>query len=141
MKEWFNGNEHMERLYKDFVTVVHTWDDLIDKDKPVSDADINLAFSLALVSIPLNPAFQAYKNEIIPLVLTGIAGYMTANEYEKNKDQHGIELAHGLRYAIANVFSFLIVQQNGLEASIPILQEAYKEMIPERFDDYRKEHA
>jgi len=136
---WFKGNTAARDLFNHFVELSHIWDDLVDKDKAVSTEQINRAFILALVVIPENPVYQALGQEMRTLFSTAIAGYLTANAYEETLDSHGLEIAHTLRYAVAHVFIFLITKLHGIEEAVPILQEAMKEMIPERFADYIKE--
>jgi len=139
--EWFGGNQDALNLFRLFVTVAHTWDDLIDRDKPVSDDAINLCFRYALVDIPTNPAYQANLHALHPLLISAIACYRTANHYEQTNDMHGLELAHTLRYAVANVFVYLITTYAGEDAANKYLPEALKQMMNERLFVYLKEHS
>ena len=41
---WFGGNIDALNMYKMFIDLSHTWDDLVDKDKDVSEDKINNAF-------------------------------------------------------------------------------------------------
>lgn len=141
MIDWFAGNADAEALYVMLVEICHTWDDLVDRDKPVPPEQINRVFLMSLISLPSNPVYRTMFPQILPLLLTAFAGYLVANKYESDKDPHGIEIAHTLRYAVAQVVTFLIVHFNGMSKATEILPEALKEMIPERFDDYRKEHS
>lgn len=138
---WFKGNRDAAALYEALVEVAHTWDDLVDKDKPVSDEDINRAFMLALVTIPANPVYHALLPQLQPLLINAVAGYAVANKYEAAHDAHGIEIAHTLRYSISQAMVFLIVHFNGLTNALEILPRALKVMIPERFAEYEKEHS
>ena len=138
---WFAGNAEATALYMSLVEVAHTWDDLVDQDKPVTADRINNAFLLCLVAIPSNKVYQALFPQLQPLLLTAFTGYVVANKYEKDKDEHGIEIAHMLRYSVVQVVTFLIVHFNGVNKAVEILPAALKRMIPERFDDYRKEHG
>ena len=139
--DWFDGNQDALDLFRAFVEVAHVWDDLIDADKEIDKDKINLVFYLCLYTIPKNPVYRAFQSELLPIIQNGIVGYLVANEYEKSGDWHGIELAHTLRYAIADAFMYLIVQFNGVSKSIPILKDAIKVMMNERFDEYWKEHC
>ncbi len=138
--EWFGGNEHAAKLVEHLCTVAHTWDDLIDKDRDVSEDAINRCFELALVNIPGNLFYQAHHTALLPLIYSGVLGYMTANRMEKSGDPHQIEIAHGLRYAVANVAAFAVAVTNTKEQAAEILPIAWKSWMPERFSDYAKEH-
>lgn len=138
--DWFNGDTDAVRLLDDLGFVSHIWDDMIDQDKAVTPAQINSAFERALVHIPANPAYHRHQHALAPLMFTGIMGFYTANRMEKSGDAHQVEIAHGLRYAVANVGMYLVSVLNSRERAEEILPLLWKAMMPERFDDYLKEH-
>ena len=138
--EWFGGNENALRMFNAFVDLAHVWDDLVDKDKPVSADDINRAFLTCLVYLPANPFYRSIQNEILPMWVTVVSAYETANFFEANKDAHGIEIAHGLRYAAGNIMAYAVVVCVGAEKAKEFLPEMWKAIFYERFDEYRKEH-
>jgi hypothetical protein len=139
--EFFGGNEHAARLVADLCFVAHVWDDLIDKDKVVADTAISDAFTAALLSIPNNPFYVAHRQNLAPLIHTGILGYLAANRMEKSGDAHQVEIAHGLRYAVGQVTTYTVAVTNPGVRAETILPEAWKFVMPERFDDYFKEHC
>lgn len=138
--EWFGGDRNAAKFIADLCQVAHLWDDLIDRDTELSEADINKAFTLALVTIPANPFYQANLRELSPLMFSGILGYVTANTLERSGDSHSIEIAHGLRYAAANVAAYVVAITNTESQAQEILPIAWKSWMPERFADYAKEH-
>ena len=139
--ELFGGNEDAARFVENICDVAHTWDDLIDQDKPVSPDAINRCFHSVLVRIPNNPFYRQYFDALSPLIFSGVLGYMTANRMEKSGDLHQIEIAHGLRYAVAHVAVFAIAVTNPPEKVHEMLPEVWMWLMPERFADYLKEHA
>lgn len=138
--EWFGGNQDAFNMYQAFVDLTHTWDDLVDKDKPVTPDQINRAFLTCLVYLPANPFYRSIQDQILPMWLTVVSAYETANFFEKEKDPHGIELAHNLRYAVGHIIAYAVHVCVGAEQAKQILPEVWKTMVCERFDDYRKEH-
>lgn len=138
--EWFGGNRDAARLVAQLCDVAHVWDDLIDGDKTVSPEAINRVFETTLFLIPSNGFFKQHQNALLPLIYTGILGYLTANRMEKSGDAHQIEIAHGLRYAVAHVAAFAVSVTNPPEQVPEILQRAWTSWMPERFADYAKEH-
>ena len=137
--DWFNGNSDAQDLYDKLSFVTHLWDDLVDGD-PRPEEDINLAFMYCLVHIPSNKMYQAFQKQLAPLIHTTVVGYMVANKMERSGDGHQIEIAHGLRYAIAQVAVFMVLVTNSHEKALEILPELWKQMMPERWEDYAKEH-
>lgn len=134
---WFAGNAHALDLYERLVFVVHTWDDLIDQDKP---ANVNSMVANLFLYMPQNPVFRQHETELRSMFLTGMVGYMAANIMEKSGNEHRIELAHYLRYTIMNMVVYLISVINGPDKAAQILADAATVMVPERVADYIKEH-
>jgi purine-cytosine permease-like protein len=138
--EWFGGNQDALNMYRAFVDLAHTWDDMVDGDKEVLSVDINRAFLTCLVYLPANPFYRAIQDQILPMWLVVVSSYETANAFEKSKDPHGIEIAHSLRYAAGNIIAYAVHVCLGPEKAKNVLPEVWKAMFYERFDDYRKEH-
>lgn len=138
--EWFGGNEDALNLYRMLVDLAHTWDDLIDKDNEVGNTDINNAFMIALMYMPCNPFYRQIQNQIMPMWLMVFSAYDTANQFEANKDEHGIEIAHTLRYAIGHIVSYMVHACVGPEKAKEIMPDVWKSIVFERFNAYRKEH-
>lgn len=138
--EWFGGNQDALNVYRMFVDLSHTWDDLIDKDKNVPPDHVNNAFLIALLYLPSNPFYRSIQDQILPMWATVISAYEIANDFEKKKDDHGIEIAHTLRYASGHIITYMVQVCVGYEKAKEILPEVWKTIVFERFDDYRKEH-
>ena len=138
--EWFGGNEDALNMYRMFVDLAHIWDDLVDKDKDADEDRINRAFLTCLIYLPLNPFYLHIQRDILPMWITVVSAYKTANTFEKTKDHHGIEIAHGLRYAAGNIVAYAVHVCVGPEKAAEYMPEIWKAMMIERFDPYRKEH-
>jgi hypothetical protein len=138
--EWFGGNQDALNMYRMFVDLLHTWDDLVDKDNGGTEDDINRAFLTTLVYLPANPFYRSIQDHIFPMWLTVVSGYAAANKFEREKDAHGIEIAHSLRYAAGNIIAYAIHVCVGPEEAAIQVPDMWKSVFYERFDDYRKEH-
>lgn len=138
--EWFGGNEDALSMFRMFVDLAHTWDDLVDKDKEATEQAINNAFLICLVYLPLNPFYQTIQRDVMPMWISVVSAYQTANKYEKDKDEHGVEIAHGLRYASGNIISYAVHVCVGPEKAAEYMPDVWKAIMIERFDEYRKEH-
>jgi hypothetical protein len=138
--EWFGGNQDAFNMYCAFSDLSHIWDDLVDKDKDVPAAKINQAFLTCLVYLPANPFYRSIQDQILPMWLTVVSAYETANHFESVKDAHGIEIAHGLRYAAGNIVAYAVHVCVGPEKAKEFLPDVWKTIFYERFDEYRKEH-
>jgi hypothetical protein len=138
--EWFGGNQDALNLYRMFVDLLHTWDDLVDRDREVTELEINNAFMIALVYMPANPFYKHIQEQIMPMWLTVISAYEAGNKFEREKDEHGLEIAHTLRYAAGHIVSYMVYVCVGRNQAKEIMPEVWKNIVFERFDDYRKEH-
>ena len=138
--EWFGGNHDALNMYRMLVDLAHTWDDLVDKDRDLPTDHINNAFLIALVYMPANVFYRSIQEQIMPMWLTVISAYEVANKFEQDKDEHGVEIAHNLRYAVGHIVAYMVQVCVGYEKSKEILPEVWKSIVFERFDDYRKEH-
>ena len=138
--EWFGGDQDALNMYNMFADLAHTWDDLVDKDKEAGEAAINNAFLICLVYLPLNPFYQRIQRDIMPMWISVVSAYQTANQFERSKDEHGVEIAHGLRYAAGNIIAYAVHVCVGPEQAEKYMPEVWKSIVAERFDEYRKEH-
>lgn len=138
--EWFGGNQDALNMFRMMVDLAHTWDDLIDKDNAANETEINNAFLICLVYLQANPFYRSIQDQVWPMWLTVVSAYETANKFEKDKDAHGIEIAHGLRYAAGHIIAYAVHVCVGAEKAKEYLPEIWKNIICERFDEYRKEH-
>jgi hypothetical protein len=138
--EWFGGNEDALNMFRMFVDLSHTWDDLVDKDNLAAEADINNAFLICLVYLQANPFYRSIQEQVWPMWLSVVSAYEVANKFEKDKDVHGIEIAHGLRYAAGHIIAYAIHVCIGAEKAKEVLPEVWKNIYFDRYDEYRKEH-
>jgi len=138
--EWFGGNQDALNMYRMFVDLSHAWDDIVDGDKEIGETRINNAFITALVYLPSNHFYRSIQDQILPMWLMIVSAYEVANKFEKDKDPHGLEIAHGLRYATGHIVAYAVTVCVGHEKAKEFLPDMWKSIYFERFDEYRKEH-
>lgn len=87
--------EHPDAVWylESIFSIMHTWDDLIDKDHPICDDNVNTAFTLALVGIASNPFYTRFAAELQPLLSVVILDWLAANEMEQDGAQLDLEIA------------------------------------------------
>lgn len=97
--------------------VADVWDNLIDKDNPVSDEAINSAFWLLAVEMPGNAFYREYIDDLRPVMATGILNWMAATRMERDETlpHRAIEIAHVIRYSIADVVMMVALLCGGPE--------------------------
>ena len=95
--------------------IAHTWDDLIDRDVPVSDAAINRAFMLALLALPNNSFYSAHFAQLNPLLLSAINNWFVANELEKLDTDEAKRIAFITRSSYADLITCVAFIVGGQE--------------------------
>lgn len=91
----------------------HVYDDLIDRDKSVSDESIHDIFWTLLISMPLNPFFAANQSAIRPVLITAILNWRAANSIEKSQNIEALRISHVLRYSLADLILLCMVLTGG----------------------------
>lgn len=86
----YKGDKHAEWLSLAILHVLHTWDDLVDKDKPVASSSINSSFVLALADISTSPLWDASMAITLKSVYFR---WQTANTIERTKESTDNDLA------------------------------------------------
>jgi hypothetical protein len=99
----FMGNHAAVQFMLDLMDVVHTWDDLIDRDREVDPGEVHQAFTAAMVGFNLNPFFRAHAHVLTPVLLNGILNWHAANELEATQRPECLSVAHVIRCAIGDV--------------------------------------
>lgn len=100
-KPFFANNVVAAQFIEDVFNAWNIWDDLIDKDKPVSDDQINKAFILAFINIPRNSFYQAHFNMLNPIVENTIHNWIASVQLEKDKNQ--LDISFDLRNSYVNL--------------------------------------
>lgn len=123
--------------------IVGFWDDLIDRDNDEEALDkdtINKMFRLMLLEFPNNPLFLKHRTQYTALLDTAFTCYEVSQKWEEDKDEHGLELGHVLRYQVATAVGFTVRALYGPGIAAQVLPEYYKRLCSERFSEYLKEH-
>lgn len=102
LRACFQQDEDAVRLMLMLQEISHTWDDLIDKDKPVKEIQIHRAFWLSIVGLRLNPFYQRFETALLPILEAGMFNFIASVELERWPG-HPRQLAHTARYAVADV--------------------------------------
>jgi hypothetical protein len=119
-----------------FFRMCHLWDDLIDKDKPRPDADINRAFWTALVEIPRNRYYREFQSEIQPLMAVSIQEWYVANELEAGNRK---DIAYTLRCSIVSLIHQAAEICGGYDWANSVGEEIRLKSQSETIGEYMKE--
>lgn len=140
--EWFGGSQDAYDVFHIILDLAHVWDDIVDNDKPqaVTEFSVNHAFLSCLVYLQVSPFYRSIQQQILPMWITVVSGYEAANLFERNNDEHGIEIAHNLRYAAGHIIAYMIHVCVGPDKAREYVPDMWKVLVFERYEKYRKEH-
>lgn len=85
------------------IEILHVWDDLIDRDKPVSPEMINSTFWKSLIELPRNPFYQLHFHDLNPILSVAIQNWHAANSMEATELDADKEIAFILRSSYADL--------------------------------------
>lgn len=124
-------NKEAVAFCMDVVAIAHAWDDLVDKDKDLSTAQINDAFFHAMFGIRMNPFYQKYQAYIEPVMINAILQWQDANTLETGTD-HEKHMAYMLRASILQLFNFCAYLVGGFQYARevgPAMRNLYEETL------------
>lgn len=139
-EEWFGGNFKGVELFIRLCTMAHTYDDLIDGDEVTKDRVHDLMYN-ALIDLPNNPLYRKYQPLITPLWELVFMAWKTANTFEERKENHGLEIAHGLRYSAGHIVALIMIGELGRDKALEYMPEMWKLVMYERIGNYIAEHG
>lgn len=113
LAEWLRGDADAVECFIQLSTISETWDDLIDRDKPVADAQIHEVFSCALIRLQTNRFFLANHAAIMSAVITGVNAWMDANELETRATEKERALAFYIRNYCYEMLSVMVFAVGG----------------------------
>jgi hypothetical protein len=99
----FVPNDSAVDFLDGMIGVAHLWDDLIDRDKPVTDDAINKAFWFMLVDLPRNDFYREHFNELNPIVMVSFMNWQAANSMERTGTSDDKHIAFILRSAYVDL--------------------------------------
>ncbi len=111
LAEWV-GDPAAIRFILDFSDTCELFDDIIDRDKELQDAHVIRVLFAVLTEMPLNPFFDRYKHQLIPIIVTGINAWLDATTLEQGSD-NDLVFAYVLRDWYMEFVAYIIYLVRG----------------------------
>lgn len=115
LREVLCGDENAAALYRGLAEWANTYDDLVDKDKPVSTDQLHRFVWFMMFDLPLNPFYARHQDVLRPLVMTGILNWVAANDMESSKAAEELRVAHVIRFAGGDILLAAMALTGGIE--------------------------
>lgn len=142
-EEFLKGDAEAVQFVVLVFRAAHVWDDLIDKDKTVTDDEIHSVFWDLLVSLPASRFYQANLTLLNSTLVNAIVNWHTANKLEREGDDKDKSIAFILRSAYIDVLSASALIVGGLdwakEIGPAIRRWAHVETFTQYLDNFAKE--
>ena len=98
------GNASAKQFLEHICNFLHFWDDLIDKDKELSDSTINSQMWIALVELPRNPFYAANFTYLNSILVNAILNWETATQIERqDTEDYSLNIAYIIRSSYADI--------------------------------------
>ena len=118
------------------INVSQTLDDLIDKDKPISDGDIFQSYWEALIEIPANQFYRANDLTLRPLMAAVLQDWKDSVTLERDGTHHSKTLAFVLRDQLTGFIIQCCYLTGGYEWMQQASMEVRQYFQPESFEGY-----
>lgn len=139
--EVMNGNEDAVAMMQAIAVWSHVYDDLIDKDKPVSDYHIHRSMWILLTELPLNPFFKEHEDYFRPILMAGVMNWHAANQMEKSGCVEQLHIAHAIRYSVSDVAYIAMIFAGGMDHAIANASKCRLLMQYDTWNNYLQEHT
>jgi hypothetical protein len=124
-------------------SVLHVWDDLIDRDKTVTDGEIMTAFMIALIELPNDAFYQKHFSVLQPILINSINNWHAANLMERTGGEKDKSIAFILRGTYIDLLSMSAFLVGGSDLSfrmtLYIRRWAHEEDFPVYLANLSKE--
>lgn len=118
--------------------IFQTWDDLVDRDKPVGDEQINAAFWDALGMVG-NPFFLRHHDSILPVMRVAIADWFDANALARSEVPEHRAAAYVLRdTSTSSILLQCALLCGGYDHMRGISLEIRRELYDEKLEDFAR---
>ncbi len=138
------GNKAAESFCRKLFNVSQLMDDLIDKDKPISDEQIYKCFWDCLIEIPKNPFYIQHAATLIPMMQVFMVDYRDsvilerAENLNRNQDDHGKNIAFTLRDSIGSIIIHCAYLVGGYEHMTNVSSQVRLMIFDESLTHYKE---
>lgn len=117
------------------MTAAHGLDDLIDRDKPLADAEIQRMFAALAFDLPRNRFWRQYEAVLSPLLELCWLNWQEATRMERDKQQ--LEVAFVLRSDYANLMAMVALLVGGRHFAAVLIRDIRGDTHAEGFENYK----
>jgi len=140
MLTYLKGNQYAIKWVMDMYRAIHLWDDLIDRDGEVGDAQINKVMFALMLEAPCNPFYLEFCDQLAPMLRAMVTDWMDSVHMERNMGEDGKAYAYGLRASFSNIVIQCAYLLGGYDHMRAVSKEIRKAVLQcESYDEYLEE--
>lgn len=102
--QYMKGDQAAAAFLEQVYFIAHFWDDLIDKDNPVSNDTINAAMWMALIEMPRNPFYRNNMDYLLDMFQVLTNQWFDANELQTG-DKEQVRYSFILKESLMTLIS------------------------------------
>ena len=121
--QFFRGDREAVELALMFIHICDIWDDLIDKDREPSAAEINQMMWHCISGLPRNRFYRQFQDELTPIFEVGVFNWIAADELTRRGGQKEIQIANVIRHSICDLFVHMARIIGGFEWAATVTPE------------------
>jgi hypothetical protein len=144
LQAWCKGDASAYQFIDVVFSTLHVWDDLIDKDKPVTTEQIHRLMVDVLIELPRNRFYLTNFAQLNSILHLAIINWHIANAMELTGDALDAHIAFILRSTYVDLVTTVALIVGGQEWAIDIGLQARRHASSEGFTAYldalTKEH-
>ncbi len=132
-------DENAARWVESFARITQVWDDLVDRDKPITGDDVTMAFMDALIAMPNNPFFVAYRQPLTTMMYAVVSDWLTSNQLAgrgRMEDRIAFVIRDSLAGMIVQIASMLHGHDYAMQRAVAIRRYFHDD----QFDEFLAEH-
>jgi hypothetical protein len=134
--EFLLGNAEAIQFVVRVFRALHVWDDLIDRDKALTDDEINSVFWDLLVVLPTDPFYVRNIALLNSTLVNAIINWHIANKLEREGDEKDKSVAFILRGAYIDILSAAAFVVGGMQWVQEVGPAIRRWAHEETFDEY-----
>lgn len=135
-REFLLGNEDAVHFVVRVFRALHVWDDLIDKDKPITDDEIHAVFWDLLIGLPADQFYRAHMHVLSGTIVNAVTNWHIANTLERNGNDKDKSIAFILRGSYIDLLSASALLVGGIDWAREIGPAIRRWAHEETFEEY-----
>lgn len=135
---WMKGDKSAADYIELVCNIAHVWDDLIDKDKEVSEDDIGKVFFEALISLPRNVFYRKHFDHLNSVLMNAMSNWQVATKLEREGGPYETSIAFILRSSYVDLITQAALLLGGQKWACQVGEEARRLTHGETYDGYLK---